>query len=94
MFTEGVIFLMKRKTKTGVKLISQVVERMNTNSNGRASPNVDTSAIAPLTVNESMDKASDSAVLPTNDEEKDYFKKKMGKMCACGKMNEVIWMSH
>ena len=33
MFTEGVIFLMKRKTKTGVKLITQVVERMNCNSN-------------------------------------------------------------
>lgn len=27
IFTEGVIFLMKRKTKTGLKLISQVVER-------------------------------------------------------------------
>jgi tetratricopeptide (TPR) repeat protein len=28
MFTEGVIFLMKRKTKTGVKLISSLIERM------------------------------------------------------------------
>lgn len=28
VFTEGVIFLMKRKTKTGVKLLSQVISRM------------------------------------------------------------------
>ena len=28
MFTEGVIFLMKRKTKTGLKLISQLIERL------------------------------------------------------------------
>ena len=28
MFTEGVIFLMKRKTKTGLKLISQLIDRL------------------------------------------------------------------
>ena len=28
LFTEGVIFLMKRKTKTGVKLLTQVIDRM------------------------------------------------------------------
>ena len=28
MFTEGVIFLMKRKTKTALKLICQVVDRL------------------------------------------------------------------
>ena len=28
MFTEGVIFLMKRKTKTALKLICQVAERL------------------------------------------------------------------
>jgi hypothetical protein len=28
IFTEGVIFLMKRKTKTGVKMITGLVERM------------------------------------------------------------------
>lgn len=30
LFAEGVIFLMKRKTKTGVKLLSQVIDRMRT----------------------------------------------------------------
>ena len=33
MFTEGVIFLMKRKTKTGVKLISSLIERMKPGQN-------------------------------------------------------------
>lgn len=28
IFTEGVIFLMKRKTKTGLKLITQLIDRM------------------------------------------------------------------
>lgn len=28
IFTEGVIFLMKRKTKTGVKMITSLVERI------------------------------------------------------------------
>ena len=28
MFTEGVIFLMKRKTKTGLKLITQLIDRL------------------------------------------------------------------
>ena len=28
LFAEGVIFLMKRKTNTGVKLLSQVIDRM------------------------------------------------------------------
>ena len=28
LFAEGVIFLMKRKTKTGVKLLTQVIDRM------------------------------------------------------------------
>lgn len=28
MFTEGIIFLMKRKTKTGLKLITQLIERL------------------------------------------------------------------
>lgn len=28
MFTEGVIFLMKRKTKTALKLICQVADRL------------------------------------------------------------------
>lgn len=32
IFTEGVIFLMKRKTKTGIKMISQLIERMPTTS--------------------------------------------------------------
>jgi len=32
MFTEGVIFLMKRKTKTGLKLISQLIERIKPSS--------------------------------------------------------------
>ena len=29
IFTEGVIFLMKRKTKTGLKLLSSLIEKMN-----------------------------------------------------------------
>ena len=33
MFTEGVIFLMKRKTKTGIKLISNLIERMKPTAN-------------------------------------------------------------
>jgi hypothetical protein len=33
MFTEGVIFLMKRKTKTGLKLISSLIERMKPEPN-------------------------------------------------------------
>lgn len=33
MFTEGVIFLMKRKTKTGIKLISNLIERMSPTAN-------------------------------------------------------------
>ena len=28
MFTEGVIFMMKRKTKTGLKLLSQLDDRL------------------------------------------------------------------
>ena len=71
MFTEGVIFLMKRKTKTGVKLISQVVERMNGGSGALAVEA--SSSVAPPAVGDSTDHVSDSAVLPTNDEEKDYI---------------------
>jgi|688.fasta_scaffold268593_1 hypothetical protein len=33
MFTEGVIFLMKRKTKTGLKLISSLIERLKPAAN-------------------------------------------------------------
>ena len=33
MFTEGVIFLMKRKTKTGLKLISQLIDRLKPTNN-------------------------------------------------------------
>ena len=32
MFTEGVIFLMKRKTKTGLKLITQLIDRIKPTS--------------------------------------------------------------
>lgn len=28
LFTEGVIFLMKRKTKTGLKILTQLIEKM------------------------------------------------------------------
>jgi len=31
LFTEGVIFLMKRKTKTGVKMLGQLIEKLPTN---------------------------------------------------------------
>ena len=33
MFTEGVIFLMKRKTKTGLKLITQLIDRLKPTNN-------------------------------------------------------------
>ena len=35
LFAEGVIFLMKRKTKTGVKLLTQVIERMRAQESGK-----------------------------------------------------------
>lgn len=38
MFTEGVIFLMKRKTKTGVKLITSLVDRLKPSSNSPETP--------------------------------------------------------
>ena len=38
MFTEGVIFLMKRKTKTGVKLITNVIDRMTNKNQDKAAP--------------------------------------------------------
>jgi hypothetical protein len=56
---------MKRKTKTGVKLISQVIERMANKNQEKAAPQ-------PFR-DESLGKISDSAVLPTNDDEKDYI---------------------
>lgn len=46
MFTEGVIFLMKRKTKTGLKLITSLIERMKpstTTGGTNSSPPVETS---------------------------------------------------
>lgn len=45
LFTEGVIFLMKRKTKTALKLICQVVERLKPSAeeNKRAEGGVETS---------------------------------------------------
>jgi len=38
MFTEGVIFLMKRKTKTALKLICQVADRLKPNDSDSAAP--------------------------------------------------------
>lgn len=32
-FTEGVIYLMKRKTKTGVKILTSLVEKLGPGSN-------------------------------------------------------------
>ena len=57
MFTEGVIFLMKRKTKTGLKLLTQLVERLkppseNTNEQNKIPPNANRAL--------SMDKAAAS----------------------------------
>ena len=37
MFTEGVIFLMKRKTKTGLKLITQLIDRLKPTNNDEKS---------------------------------------------------------
>ena len=36
MFTEGVIFLMKRKTKTGLKLLTQLVDRLKPSTESTA----------------------------------------------------------
>lgn len=62
LFTEGVIFLMKRKTKTGVKLISQVIDRM-----GGEELQIKEEVPDPVNVS---DKFSD---LPVNGEQRDYI---------------------
>ena len=40
MFTEGVIFLMKRKTKTALKLICQVADRLKPSDSNKDAPSV------------------------------------------------------